>query len=152
LWICECRSSALFQALSLTIFLAKEQVTVSDKRPVNLDLGTFKHPLISVVSISHRVSGVILFVGLVFLFNLFDTSLEGAVGFATAQTLLQENFFAQFITWGLLSALGFHFSAGVKHLVMDLGHGEELDAANRAAKFVIGLTVILAVLAGVWVW
>lgn len=152
MWICECRSSALFQALSLTIFLAKEQVTVSDKRPVNLDLGTFKHPLISVVSISHRVSGVILFVGLVFLFNLFDTSLEGAVGFATAQTLLQENFFAQFITWGLLSALGFHFSAGVKHLVMDLGHGEELDAANRAAKFVIGLTVILAVLAGVWVW
>jgi succinate dehydrogenase / fumarate reductase cytochrome b subunit len=152
LWICECRSSALFQALSLTIFLAKEQVTVSDKRPVNLDLGTFKHPLISVVSISHRVSGVILFVGLVFLFNLFDTSLEGAVGFATAQTLLQENVFAQFITWGLLSALGFHFSAGVKHLVMDLGHGEELDAANRAAKFVIGLTVILAVLAGVWVW
>ena len=110
---------------------------MSDKRPVNLDLGTFKHPLISVVSISHRVSGVILFVGLVFLFNLFDTSLEGAVGFATAQTLLQENFFAQFITWGL---------------VMDLGHGEELDAANRAAKFVIGLTVILAVLAGVWVW
>ena len=125
---------------------------MSDKRPVNLDLGTFKHPLISVVSISHRVSGVILFVGLVFLFNLFDTSLEGAVGFATAQTLLQENFFAQFIAWGLLSALGFHFSAGVKHLVMDLGHGEELDAANRAAKFVIGLTVILAVLAGVWVW
>ena len=125
---------------------------MSDKRPVNLDLGTFKHPLISVVSISHRVSGVILFVGLVFLFNLFDTSLEGAVGFATAQKLLQENFFAQFITWGLLSALGFHFSAGVKHLVMDLGHGEELDAANRAAKFVIGLTVILAVLAGVWVW
>ena len=152
MWICECRSSAFFQALSLTIFLAKEQVTVSDKRPVNLDLGTFKHPLISVVSISHRVSGVILFVGLVFLFNLFDTSLEGAVGFATAQTLLQENVFAQFITWGLLSALGFHFSAGVKHLVMDLGHGEELDAANRAAKFVIGLTVILAVLAGVWVW
>jgi succinate dehydrogenase / fumarate reductase cytochrome b subunit len=142
----------LIQALSLTIFLAKEQVTVSDKRPVNLDLGTFKHPLISVVSISHRVSGVILFVGLVFLFNLFDTSLEGAVGFATAQTLLQENFIAQFITWGLLSSLGFHFSAGVKHLVMDLGHGEELDAANKAAKFVIGLTVILAALAGVWVW
>ena len=142
----------MIQALSLTIFLAKEQVTVSDKRPVNLDLGTFKHPLISVVSISHRVSGVVLFVGLVFLFNLFDTSLEGAVGFATAQTLLQENFIAQFITWGLLSSLGFHFSAGVKHLVMDLGHGEELDAANKAAKFVIGLTVILAVLAGVWVW
>jgi len=125
---------------------------VSDKRPVNLDLGTFKHPLISVVSISHRISGVILFVGLVFLFILFDTSLKNAAEFASAQTLLQENFFAQFVTWGLLSALGFHFSAGMKHLVMDLGHGEELETANKAAKFVIGLTVILAVLAGVWIW
>jgi succinate dehydrogenase / fumarate reductase cytochrome b subunit len=125
---------------------------VSDKRPVNLDLGTFTHPLISMVSICHRISGVILFVGLIFLFNLFDTSLEGASGFTSSQTLLQENFFAQFITWGLLTALGFHFSAGIKHLVMDLGHGEELQAANNAAKFVIGLTVILAILAGVWVW
>jgi succinate dehydrogenase / fumarate reductase cytochrome b subunit len=125
---------------------------VSDKRPVNLDLGTFKHPLISVVSISHRISGVILFVGLAFLFYLFDTSLEGAIGFALAQNLLQENFFAQFVTWGLLSSLGFHFSAGMKHLIMDLGHGEELEAANNAAKFVIALAVVLAVLAGVWVW
>ncbi|WP_443629613.1 succinate dehydrogenase, cytochrome b556 subunit [Candidatus Njordibacter sp. Uisw_056] len=125
---------------------------MSDKRPVNLDLGTFTHPLISMVSICHRISGVILFVGLIFLFNLFDTSLEGASGFTSSQTLLQENFFAQFITWGLLTALGFHFSAGIKHLVMDLGHGEELQAANNAAKFVIGLTVILAILAGVWVW
>ncbi len=125
---------------------------MSDKRPVNLDLGTFTHPLISMVSICHRISGVILFVGLIFLFNLFDTSLEGASGFISSQTLLQENFFAQFITWGLLTALGFHFSAGIKHLVMDLGHGEELQAANNAAKFVIGLTVILAILAGVWVW
>jgi succinate dehydrogenase / fumarate reductase cytochrome b subunit len=125
---------------------------VSDKRPVNLDLGTFKHPLVSVISISHRISGVVLFVGLVFLFNLFDMSLEGELGFASAQTLLLEHSLAQFVTWGLLTALGFHFSAGMKHLVMDFGHGEELESANNAAKFVIGLTVVLAILAGVWVW
>ena len=125
---------------------------MSDKRPVNLDLGTFKHPLVSVISISHRISGVVLFVGLVFLFNLFDMSLEGELGFASAQTLLREHSLAQFVTWGLLTALGFHFSAGMKHLVMDFGHGEELESANNAAKFVIGSTVVLAILAGVWVW
>ncbi|MBT4998671.1 succinate dehydrogenase, cytochrome b556 subunit [Oceanospirillaceae bacterium] len=125
---------------------------MSDKRPVNLDLGTFKHPLVSVISISHRISGVVLFVGLVFLFNLFDMSLEGELGFASAQTLLLEHSLAQFVTWGLLTALGFHFSAGMKHLVMDFGHGEELESANNAAKFVIGSTVVLAILAGVWVW
>jgi len=95
---------------------------------------------------------VVLFVGLVFLFNLFDASLESASSFTDAQTLLQDNFFAKFVTWGLLVSLGFHFSAGMKHLVMDFGHGEEIDSANKAAKFVIALTVVLAVLAGVWVW
>jgi|TARA_B110000908_G_scaffold73140_1_gene88235 succinate dehydrogenase / fumarate reductase cytochrome b subunit len=125
---------------------------VSDKRPVNLDLGTFNHPLVSVISICHRISGVVLFVGLVFLFNIFDSSLSSASEFASAQALLQDNFFAKFVTWGLLSSLGFHFSAGMKHLVMDFGHGEEIDSANRAAKFVIALTALLSVLAGVWVW
>jgi succinate dehydrogenase / fumarate reductase, cytochrome b subunit len=125
---------------------------VSDKRPVNLDLGTFNHPLVSVISICHRISGVVLFVGLVFLFNIFDSSLSSASEFASAQALLQDNFLAKFVTWGLLSSLGFHFSAGMKHLVMDFGHGEEIDSANRAAKFVIALTALLSVLAGVWVW
>ena len=125
---------------------------MSDKRPVNLDLGTFNHPLVSVISICHRISGVVLFVGLVFLFNIFDSSLSSASEFASAQALLQDNFFAKFVTWGLLSSLGFHFSAGMKHLVMDFGHGEEIDSANRAAKFVIALTALLFVLAGVWVW
>jgi len=125
---------------------------VSDKRPVNLDLGTFNHPLVSVISICHRISGVVLFVGLVFLFNIFDSSLSSASEFASAQALLQDNFFAKFVTWGLLSSLGFHFSAGMKHLVMDFGHVEEIDSANRAAKFVIALTALLSVLAGVWVW
>ena len=125
---------------------------MSDKRPVNLDLGTFNHPLVSVISICHRISGVVLLVGLVFLFNIFDSSLSSASEFASAQALLQDNFFAKFVTWGLLSSLGFHFSAGMKHLVMDFGHGEEIDSANRAAKFVIALTALLTVLAGVWVW
>jgi succinate dehydrogenase / fumarate reductase cytochrome b subunit len=35
---------------------------------------------------------------------------------------------------------------------MDFGHGEELESANQGAKLVIVMTVILAVLAGVWVW
>ena len=87
-----------------------------------------------------------------FLFNIFDSSLSSASEFASAQALLQDNFFAKFVTWGLLSSLGFHFSAGMKHLVMDFGHGEEIDSANRAAKFVIALTALLSVLAGVWVW
>jgi len=60
--------------------------------------------------------------------------------------------FGSFITWGLLSALAYHFVAGIKHLVMDLGIGEELKSAQIAASLVVIISGVLIVLAGVWVW
>jgi len=125
---------------------------VSKNRPVNLDLRTIKQPLPALVSISHRVTGVMLFIGLIFMFILFDLSLGGEEGFAAAKVVIQEYFLAKFIAWGLLVSLAFHLFAGVKHLVQDLGFGEELTTAEMAAKLVIVATVVAALLAGVWVW
>ena len=125
---------------------------MSKNRPVNLDLRTIKQPLPAIVSISHRVTGVMLFVGLIFMFILFDMSLSGAEGFASAETIMQEYFLAKFIAWGLLVSLSFHLFAGLKHLVQDFGYGEELTSADVAAKVVIAATVVTAFLAGYWVW
>lgn len=125
---------------------------MSKNRPVNLDLRTIKQPLPAIVSISHRITGVMLFVGLIFMFILFDMSLSGAEGFASADTIMQEYFLAKFIAWGLLVSLSFHLFAGLKHLVQDFGYGEELASADVAAKIVIAATVVTAFLAGYWVW
>ena len=125
---------------------------MSNNRPVNLDLRTFKHPLPAMVSIMHRITGVALFVGLIFMFCLFDLSLDGAEGFASAQDIMSNNFFAKLIAWGMLVSLSYHLFAGVKHLFQDMGRGEELESANKAAKFVLGATAVAALLAGVWVW
>lgn len=125
---------------------------MSKNRPVNLDLRTIKQPLPAIVSISHRITGVMLFVGLIFMFILFDMSLSGAEGFTSAETIMQEYFLAKFIAWGLLVSLSFHLFAGLKHLVQDFGYGEELASADVAAKVVIAATVVTAFLAGYWVW
>ena len=125
---------------------------MSKNRPVNLDLRTIKQPLPAIVSISHRITGVMLFVGLIFMFILFDMSLSGAEGFASAETIMQEYFLAKFIAWGLLVSLSFHLFAGLKHLVQDFGYGEELASADVTAKVVIAATVVTAFLAGYWVW
>lgn len=125
---------------------------MSKNRPVNLDLRTIKQPLPAIVSISHRITGVMLFVGLIFMFILFDMSLSGAEGFASAETIMQEYFLAKFIAWGLLVSLSFHLFAGLKHLVQDFGYGEELASADVAAKVVIAATVVTAFLAGYWLW
>lgn len=125
---------------------------MSKNRPVNLDLRTIRQPLPAMVSISHRITGVVLFVGLIFMFMLFDLSLSNEEGFVSAKSLMEQNFLAQFIAWGLLVSLSFHFFAGIKHLVQDFGFGEELDSAHNAAKLVIGATLVAAFLAGMWVW
>ncbi|NRP10528.1 MULTISPECIES: succinate dehydrogenase, cytochrome b556 subunit [unclassified Marinobacterium] len=125
---------------------------MNKKRPVNLDLRTIKQPLPAVTSILHRVTGLILFVGTIFMMYALSLSLESQEGFDAAAALLTESFIAKFIAWGLLSALLYHFFAGIKHLVMDAGYCEEIESGNAAAKATLAISAISIVLAGVWVW
>jgi succinate dehydrogenase / fumarate reductase, cytochrome b subunit len=125
---------------------------VNKKRPVNLDISTISMPVTAIVSILHRITGIILFVGLAFLFYAFDLSLESQEGFDQVVNALQTNFLVKFIIWGVVSALMYHFVAGVKHLFMDMGYFEELESGRSAAIANIAIAVVLIVLAGVWIW
>ncbi|MDE8602434.1 succinate dehydrogenase, cytochrome b556 subunit [Marinomonas sp. RSW2] len=125
---------------------------MNKKRPVNLDITTISMPITGIVSILHRITGIILFVGLAFLFYAFDLSLESQEGFDQVVNALQTSFLAKFIIWGVVSALMYHFVAGVKHLFMDLGHFEELESGRSAAVANLVIAAVLIVLAGVWIW
>lgn len=109
-------------------------------------------PVTAIVSILHRITGIILFVGLAFLFYAFDLSLESQEGFDTVANALQTNFFVKFVIWGVVSALLYHFVAGVKHLFMDMGYFEELESGRKAAIANLAIGFVLIVLAGVWIW
>ncbi|MFC0703629.1 succinate dehydrogenase subunit C [Marinobacter persicus] len=124
---------------------------MNSKRPVNLDLGKFHFPLPAITSILHRISGIIVFVGVAFLLYGLELSLTGESGFNRVSELL-DSFLAKLITWGILSALLYHLVAGIKHLLMDMGIGEELQSGRAAAKITVVVSVILILLAGVWVW
>lgn len=125
---------------------------MNSKRPVNLDLSTISFPLPALTSITHRITGVILFIGLIFGFWALDASLSSPEGFEAVRDALEHNFLAKLVAWGLLSALAIHFAAGVKHLFMDMGYGLELEQAYRKAQITIVASAVLVVLAGVWVW
>ncbi|WP_346433222.1 succinate dehydrogenase, cytochrome b556 subunit [Marinomonas rhodophyticola] len=125
---------------------------VNKKRPVNLDILTISQPVTAIVSILHRVTGIILFVGLAFLFYAFDLSLESQEGFDQVVNALQTSFLVKFVIWGVVSALMYHFVAGVKHLFMDMGYFEELESGRNAAIANIAIAAVLIVLAGVWIW
>ncbi|MCL9773222.1 MULTISPECIES: succinate dehydrogenase cytochrome b556 subunit [Vibrio] len=120
-------------------------------RPVNLDLQTIKMPITAIASILHRVSGVITFVSIGILLWLLSKSLSSPIGFAEAADIV-DGFFVTFILWGILTALAYHIVGGIRHLLMDLGHFEELDTGAKSAKVSFILTGILSLLAGVLVW
>lgn len=124
---------------------------MNDKRPVNLDLTTIRFPITAIVSITHRISGVILFGGVAVLLWMLQASLESAASFNKLKEVL-SNPAAQVIVWGTLAALAWHLVMGLRHMVMDLGIGESLEGGRRGAQLAIVVAVILVVLAGVWVW
>jgi succinate dehydrogenase / fumarate reductase cytochrome b subunit len=127
------------------------QVTVKKQRPVNLDLSTISMPATAKASILHRISGVALFFALSFVIWAWSESLSSPQGFEFVKSLF-TGFIAKFIAWGAVIALLYHLIAGVRHLLMDMGRFEELGSGNASAKFVMALWVVLAVLAGVWIW
>lgn len=125
--------------------------TSKDPRPVNLDINTIQLPLAAKTSITHRISGVVLFVGVGILLWMFDMSLAGPLEFNRLQETLNSPL-VTFIVWGVLSALAFHMVAGIKHLLMDLGFGETKAAAPKAAMAVIVISAVIIVSLGVWLW
>jgi succinate dehydrogenase / fumarate reductase cytochrome b subunit len=124
---------------------------LNSQRPVNLDLRTIKLPITAYTSILHRISGVILFFGIAILLYALDLSLSSEEGFAQVQACL-SNPLAKLIVWGLVSALLYHLVAGVRHLIMDAGIGETLEGGTLGSKVVLAVSVVLILLAGVWIW
>lgn len=124
---------------------------VNSQRPVNLDLRTIKLPITAYTSILHRISGIILFIGLVIMLYAFDMSLSSEESFEQVKAYLATPL-AKLVIWGLMSALLFHLVAGVRHLIMDMGIGETLEGGKLGSKIVFATAVVLIVLVGVWIW
>ncbi|MFJ5481898.1 succinate dehydrogenase cytochrome b556 subunit [Pectobacterium actinidiae] len=126
--------------------------SVKKQRPVNLELQTIQFPVTAIVSILHRVSGVITFVAVGILLWLLGTSLSSEEGFLRAAEIM-DSFIVKFIVWGILVALAYHIVGGIRHLLMDFGYIEEdLAAGKRSANISFIITVVLSILAGVLVW
>jgi succinate dehydrogenase / fumarate reductase cytochrome b subunit len=120
-------------------------------RPVNLDLQTIHFPITALVSIIHRVTGVITFVAIGILLWLLSLSLSSPEGFMQAADLV-DSFFVKFVLWGIITALAYHIVGGIRHLIMDLGHYEEFESGVMTAKVTFAATAVLSLLGGILVW
>ncbi len=124
---------------------------MNDKRPVNLDLTTIKFPVTAIASITHRITGVAVFVALPVLLWMMDRSMASPESFSDLKQLMNSPL-SKLVLWAILSALLYHFVAGIRHLVMDMGVGETLEGGRRGAFATFIATAVLILLAGVWIW
>ena len=120
-------------------------------RPRNLQLITMRLPLPALVSILHRLSGVLLFLSLPAVLWLLQLSLASAADYDRALTMLQS-----WPTKLLLLALGWaflhHFLAGLRHLALDMDIGFDLAQARLTSKLVMAASLLLTVAVGVMLW
>ncbi|MEZ7859790.1 MAG: succinate dehydrogenase / fumarate reductase cytochrome b subunit [Parasphingorhabdus sp.] len=122
------------------------------KRPVNLDLGTIALPITSYVSILHRASGVIMFFAVAVLLWLLESSLASEASFNELSNLF-NNPLCQIIVWGTLAALAYHSVAGMRHMIMDFGVGEDSFYAGRLSAWAaLALAAVVIALITLWVF
>ena len=127
--------------------------TSNPKRPVSLPiLGGIYLPFAAIASITHRITGLVLFVGVGVLLYLANLALPSAEGYAEAAALVNAGGWVTFLVWGTLVSLAYHLFAGIKHLALDFHVGDTVDAAFYSAVTVVVLTVACAVWLGMWLW
>lgn len=120
---------------------------LKQKQPVFLNLWQIRFPITAIMSIMHRLTGVLLFLAIPFFIYGLQLSLESEVGF---KMLLQytNSVVAKIalilVTWSLLH----HLLAGIRYLLLDVDLGIERQQAKFTAWLVIisGLLLLVLVL------
>lgn len=117
-------------------------------RPKYLNLLQIHLSVMGLVSILHRLTGVILLLAIPMLVYLFDLSLQSAQGFAQVQawlSLFPVKLLGVIVAWSLL----YHAFAGIRFLLLDIHWGANLAHARKTAWGVMmvgGLLLLLLLL------
>ena len=121
------------------------------KQPVNLNLFTIRFPVPAIVSILHRISGILLFLAIPFILYLLKVSLASEESFLDLRQSLVSPL-SKGLMLCLLAAFFYHFVAGIRHLFMDMGCGDELANGRKSAIWTLLIVILLVVLTGIWLW
>ncbi len=122
-------------------------MTAQQGRPVFLNLFRIRFPVTAVLSILHRILGLVLVLCIPLAIYLFGRSLQDPHGFDMVRQLLQ-NAYVKLVSVPLVWALAHHLFAGIRYLLLDLEYGVGKPAARFSAYLVIvaalGVTLLYA--------
>jgi succinate dehydrogenase / fumarate reductase, cytochrome b subunit len=119
-----------------------------------VDAVKYRLPLAGVVSILHRVSGVVMFLLLPFIIWLFDVSVSSEISYErftaafTAGIGWLPGWFMKLVALALIWSYLHHFIAGVRHLWMDATHSVSKQQGHHSAVVTLAASVLLTVVLG----
>ena len=125
----------------------------SGNRPLSPHLQVYRPLLTSILSILHRITGVVIWAGAVMMTYWIASATYGPEAFARAQWFL-GSWFGRLVLLGLTGATFYHLANGIRHLAWDIGWGYEMDKLNISGWAVLiftGVMTVLTFLAGYWV-
>ncbi|MGB7542593.1 MAG: succinate dehydrogenase, cytochrome b556 subunit [Burkholderiales bacterium] len=126
-------------------------LAANKKRPLWYNLSPLSLPLPGLVSILHRVSGALLFLGLVWFLFLLDMSLSSEAGFSRFKGYVGHPL-VKLSLLGFLWAYLHHFCAGVRYLFMDIDKGVDLDTTRKTSYAVLAVSLVLTAVIGANLW
>lgn len=124
---------------------------MNKKRPKHLALHLIKLPLPGIVSILHRVSGLLLFCALPLLLLMLQYSLRSIETYTQLIAVLSHPLIKLMLI-GLLWAFLHHFCAGLRYLAVDLHLVRDLAQARSSSKVVMVVSLVLTLFVGVKLW
>jgi len=117
----------------------------SRNRPLSPFLQIYRLPLVAWVSITHRITGIGLAIGLFVLAWWLGAAAAGPDSFAFAQGVL-GSFIGRLVVFGFTVSLFYHLVNGVRHLLWDIDVGFSVPEAQVSAKVMLAATAALTVL------
>ena len=121
-------------------------------RPKYYDLNLLNLPLSALVSIFHRITGMVMFLFMIPLaLYLLQATLKSESGFNFWSNVL--NFpVAKLILLGFVWVFLHHFFAGLRYLLLDLHIGVNKAAARTSSIWVLILGAVATILFGARIW
>lgn len=126
-------------------------LTIKKKRPVWYNLSPVNLPLPGIVSILHRISGILLVLALLWGLYLLDLSLASEDGFRHLAEYMGHplaKIGALVIFWSFFH----HVCAGIRYLLLDVHVGIDLGSARRSSQIVLLVSLAFTLFAGAKLW
>ena len=118
---------------------------MENKSPLSPHIQIYKWHFSSLVSISHRITGIINIIGITFICVLASLLSLGESNYEMVYLFLSSKI-GKFIILGLTWSFSFQILSEIRHLIMDLGYGFDLKISKITGLIVICGSIILTII------